>query len=81
MTSSVWSRPAKEPPPREVLSRAQVVRAAVDLLDEEGLAGLSMRKLGAKLSVAATTLYWHVRTKDDLLEVVLLDPDALRRLV
>lgn len=71
MTGSVWTRTPAQPPPREALSRAQIVRAAVELLDEEGLAGLSMRKLGAKLSVAATTLYWHVQTKDDLLEYAL----------
>ena len=71
MTGSVWTRTPAQPPPREALSRAQVVRATVELLDEEGLAGLSMRKLGAKLSVAATTLYWHVQTKDDLLEYAL----------
>ncbi|HET6531291.1 MAG TPA: TetR/AcrR family transcriptional regulator C-terminal domain-containing protein [Actinoplanes sp.] len=63
---SVWTR--TQPPPRDKVTRAQIVRAAVDLLDDEGLAGLTMRKLGGKLSVAATTLYWHVQTKDDLLE-------------
>jgi AcrR family transcriptional regulator len=71
MSGSVWARTPAQPAPREALSRAQVVRAAVELLDEEGLAGLSMRKLGAKLSVAATTLYWHVQTKDDLLDYAL----------
>jgi AcrR family transcriptional regulator len=30
-----------------------------------------MRKLGAKLNAGATSLYWHVQTKDDLLELVL----------
>jgi len=45
MAESVWTR--AQTPPRENLTRAQVVRAAIDLLDEEGLAGLSMRKLGA----------------------------------
>jgi AcrR family transcriptional regulator len=71
MRGSVWTRTPAQPPPREALSRAQVVRAAVELLDEEGLAGLSMRKLGGRLSVSAATLYWHVQTKDDLLEYAL----------
>jgi AcrR family transcriptional regulator len=69
MRSSVWTR--EQRPPRENLSRAQIVRAAVDLLDEEGLAGLSMRKLAVRLSSAATSLYWYVETKDDLLEYVI----------
>lgn len=71
MTGSVWTRATEQPPSREALTRPQIVRAAIVLLDEEGLAGLSMRKLGTRLSVAAPTLYWHVQTKDDLLEYVL----------
>ncbi|HEX6468090.1 MAG TPA: TetR/AcrR family transcriptional regulator C-terminal domain-containing protein [Streptosporangiaceae bacterium] len=67
MRSSVWVRERRRPA-RETLSRAQVVRAAVELLDEEGLAGLSMRKLADRLSAGATSIYWHVETKDDLLE-------------
>lgn len=47
------------------------MRAAVELLDEEGLAGLSMRKLADRLSAGATSIYWHVETKDDLLEYVI----------
>jgi AcrR family transcriptional regulator len=71
MTGSVWTRAAAPPPSREALTRTQIVRATVELLDEEGLSGLSMRKLGTRLSVAATSLYWHVQTKDDLLEYAL----------
>lgn len=51
-------------------SREEIVMAAVELLDAEGLAGLSMRKLGAKLSAGATSLYWYVAHKDELLELV-----------
>ena len=46
------------------------MQAALEMLDADGLAGLSMRKLGAKLNAGATSLYWHVQTKDDLLELV-----------
>jgi AcrR family transcriptional regulator len=67
MRSSVWTREQRRNS-RETLSRAQVVRAAVELLDAEGLAGLSMRKLADRLSAGATSIYWHVETKDDLLE-------------
>lgn len=49
------------------LSREQVVLAAVDLLQREGLAGLSLRRLGAELGVDGMSLYSHVRNKDDLL--------------
>jgi AcrR family transcriptional regulator len=67
MRSSVWTREQRRPA-RETLSRAQVVRAAIELLDSEGLAKLSMRKLADRLSAGATSIYWHVETKDDLLE-------------
>jgi AcrR family transcriptional regulator len=52
--------------PRDTLTRDQIVRAAVELLDAEGIEAFSMRRLGAKLGSAATTVYWHVRNKDDL---------------
>lgn len=47
------------------------MRAAIELLDAEGLSGLSMRKLADRLSAGATSIYWHVETKDDLLEYVI----------
>jgi TetR/AcrR family tetracycline transcriptional repressor len=52
------------------LDRGQVVGAALDLLDEVGLDGLTMRRLAEKLSVTATALYRHVRSKEDLLELL-----------
>ncbi|MGN2637553.1 TetR/AcrR family transcriptional regulator [Nocardia takedensis] len=68
--SSVWTRPTRRPKAAG-LSREQIVAAAIELLDAEGLAALSMRKLGARLDAGATSLYWHVATKDDLLELAL----------
>lgn len=52
--------------PRDTLTRDQIVRAAVDLLDAEGLEGLNMRALGKRLDSAATAMYWHVKNKDNL---------------
>ncbi|WP_433792093.1 TetR/AcrR family transcriptional regulator [Actinoplanes sp. CA-252034] len=68
-TDSVWTRPARPRTGQPTLSREQIVRAAIELLDAEGTAGLSMRRLGARLGSGATSLYWHVATKDDLLEL------------
>jgi AcrR family transcriptional regulator len=66
--TSVWTRdPRKTTSPGR--SREEIVGAAIELLDEEGLDGLSMRKLGAKLSAGATSLYWYVANKDELLEL------------
>src|SRR5215475_920818 len=53
--------------PRDTLTRDQIVRAAIDLLDAEGLEGLNMRSLGKHLGSAATAVYWHVGSKDDLI--------------
>lgn len=52
------------------LSRERVISEALALLDEEGLEGLSMRRLAARLRVEAMSLYHHVRDKHDLLDGV-----------
>ncbi|WP_441245340.1 TetR/AcrR family transcriptional regulator [Kitasatospora sp. McL0602] len=53
--------------PRDTLTREQIVNAAVELLDAEGLEGLNMRALGKRLGSAATAVYWHVGSKDNLI--------------
>jgi AcrR family transcriptional regulator len=53
--------------PRDTLTRGQIIKAAVDLLDDEGLEGLNMRALGQRLGSAATAVYWHVGSKDNLI--------------
>lgn len=52
--------------PRDSLTRERIVQAAVELLDADGIEGLSMRRLGSHLGSGATTVYWHVKNKDDL---------------
>jgi AcrR family transcriptional regulator len=53
---------------RAGLSRELVLSTAVDLVDRDGLDGLSMRKLGAALGVEAMTLYHYLPNKDSLLD-------------
>ena len=50
------------------LDRELVVRAALDLLDAEGLDGLTLRKIAAALNVKAPALYWHFQNKQQLLD-------------
>ncbi|GAB3986293.1 TetR/AcrR family transcriptional regulator [Actinoallomurus acanthiterrae] len=69
LASSVWTRPQRSRGGQPTLSREQIVRAAIELLDEKGLDGLSMRRLGSRLAAGATSVYWYVATKDDLLEL------------
>ena len=63
------ARPARRR--REPISREAIVTAAVELLDREGLAALSMRRLAEELGTGAASLYWHVGSKDGLLDLVL----------
>ncbi|MBF6348392.1 MULTISPECIES: TetR/AcrR family transcriptional regulator [Nocardia] len=67
---SVWTRAARQPR-TSGLTRDHIVQAAIALLDEEGLEALSMRKLGAHLGAGATSLYWYVANKNELLELAL----------
>jgi AcrR family transcriptional regulator len=56
---------------REPISREAIVAAAIQLLDKNGLAALSMRRLAEELGTGAASLYWHVANKDGLLDLVM----------
>ncbi|WP_240686795.1 TetR/AcrR family transcriptional regulator C-terminal domain-containing protein [Amycolatopsis suaedae] len=66
---SLWLRPRKarrgEPP----LTLPRIAEAAVELLDAEGIDRLTMRRLAERLAISAPSLYWHVDTKDDVLDL------------
>ncbi|WP_370413900.1 TetR/AcrR family transcriptional regulator [Streptomyces fradiae] len=68
--SSVWleSRAARSGGGPTGLDRARIVGTSIKMLDDEGLAKLSMRKLATELNVTAMSLYWYVDTKDDIIE-------------
>jgi TetR/AcrR family transcriptional regulator, tetracycline repressor protein len=53
---------------RAALDRDAIARAALQLLDEEGLDALSMRRLAARLGVGTMTLYGYFRSKQELLD-------------
>lgn len=50
------------------LNREQIVETALDLLNEVGMEGLTLRRLAGELGVQAPTLYWHVKNKQQLLD-------------
>ena len=52
------------------LTRERLVGAALELIGEDGLEGLSMRALADRLQVKAASLYWHVRDRRELLELL-----------
>jgi len=52
------------------LTRDRLVAAALALVNEDGLEGLSMRALADRLDVKAASLYWHVRDRRELLDLI-----------
>src|ERR1043166_6700180 len=56
---------------RKPLSRERILAAALEVVDEQGIEALSMRKLGQSLGYEAMSLYNHVANKDDLLDGIL----------
>jgi TetR/AcrR family tetracycline transcriptional repressor len=52
------------------LSRDQVLRAALEVLDEEGLDALTMRSLAQFLDVQPGAIYWHFADKQELYDAM-----------
>ena len=50
------------------LSKAAIVQAALAVLDELGMDGLTVRAVAGRLGVQAPALYWHVKSKQELLD-------------
>jgi AcrR family transcriptional regulator len=52
------------------LHKCDVVEAAANLLDEYGIADLTMRRLARELNVSPGALYWHFANKQELLGAI-----------
>ncbi|MFJ7243299.1 TetR/AcrR family transcriptional regulator C-terminal domain-containing protein [Kitasatospora sp. NPDC098652] len=52
------------------LQRDEVVRTALRVLNEEGIDGLSTRRLARELGVQSPALYWHFKNKRELLDLM-----------
>lgn len=65
----LWRRGAERPRrgPRPGLTLDQVVDAAVDVADKDGLAAVSMQRIAGELGFTTMSLYRYVGSKDDLL--------------
>jgi TetR/AcrR family transcriptional regulator, tetracycline repressor protein len=50
------------------LTRQTIIHTALRLLDQVGLEGLTVRRLAAELGVQSPALYWHLRSKQELLD-------------
>lgn len=56
--------------PHAKLDREMIVDEALALLGEDGLAHVSLRKIAARLAVTVSSLYWHIRDRDQLLALM-----------
>ena len=67
-----WQRVPQRPAGRrrDPLTRNAIVQTAIRLLDQEGLDALSMRRIAEELDTGAASLYWHVGSKDGLLDLI-----------
>lgn len=62
----IWAH--RTPGEREPVSEAAVVDAALGVLDEKGVDGLTMRAVAERMGVTTPTVYWHVQNKEGLLD-------------
>lgn len=78
----IWTRP--EPGTRRPkFTREQIASTALAIADAEGFAAVSMRRIATELGAGTMTLYYYVRTKDELVTLMddalmteaLIDPD------
>jgi AcrR family transcriptional regulator len=53
-----------------VLTREAIARTALAILDEEGVAAFTVRRLAGRLGVQSPSLYNHVTSKGDILDAV-----------
>ncbi len=69
----LWFRGGADRAPQRPapLTLERIVAAAVAELDAHGAERLTMRRLAQRLDVTSTAIYWHVSTKEDLLDLAL----------
>ena len=68
-TIDVWTR-TERGIRRPRFNRSDIAAAAIRVADAEGFEAVSMRRLAAELDAGTMTLYHYVRTKDELLTLV-----------
>jgi len=66
-----------QPPRRDSgLSRAEIVATAIAVADAEGPDAISMRRIARELRAGPMSLYWHVGSKEELLDLMLESIEA-----
>jgi TetR/AcrR family tetracycline transcriptional repressor len=52
------------------IRRAHIVEAALELLDRDGLAGVTTRRIADRLGIRSASLYWHIHDREELLDLL-----------
>lgn len=69
--TSVSLQPVQEASGETPLSLERIVATAIELLDAQGVGGLTMRRLADRLGSGVMSLYWHVNNKEDVFDLAL----------
>jgi AcrR family transcriptional regulator len=64
------ARGARPRPRDRNLSREEIIRAAIAVADAEGPDAISMRRIARELRAGAMSLYWHVTSKEELIDLM-----------
>jgi AcrR family transcriptional regulator len=70
MPTLPWQKPRRRRPAREPLTRERIVAAAITILDRDGLDAVSTRRVAEDLGTGSASLYAHVASRDELLELM-----------
>src|SRR5690348_5676494 len=67
------AKPRQRHPPHRAaaLSRDEIVRTAISVADAEGAEAVNMRRIARELGSGTMSLYWHVASKDELLDMMI----------
>jgi AcrR family transcriptional regulator len=71
----IWTRGERRP----AYTREQIAETAIAIADAEGFEAVSMRRIAAELGAGTMTLYYYVRTKDEL--IALMDDAIMSELI
>jgi len=52
------------------ITKDAIIKASLDILNRDGISNLSMRSLAKELNIKAASLYWHIKDKQDLYDLI-----------
>jgi AcrR family transcriptional regulator len=70
MPTLPWHKPQRRRAGKEPLSKDRIVTAAIEILDADGLDAVSTRKVAEALGTGSASLYAHVASRDELIELM-----------